>query len=170
MSRKQRAVLFLFSLALVLGVAAVAQKSGSQSVEERAIRAADAQWSQAAAAKDLAKTLSFYADDAVILAPGVPVAAGREAIRAVWVGEFKDPAYALSWSTQAVEVSRSRDLAYSRGSYDATYTRAVSPFEQNRPVREHGKYLAVWKKAPGGAWRVTVDMYNPDAPATPIKR
>ena len=35
----------------------------------KAVREADEQWSKAAAAKDLGKTVSFYADDAVVLPP-----------------------------------------------------------------------------------------------------
>jgi periplasmic protein TonB len=57
-----------------------------------------------------------------------------------------------------VELSKSGDLGYVRGSYDASYTAAGTH------VREHGKYLTVWKKQLDGTWKVAVDMYNPDAP------
>ena len=163
MSRMHRVVLFSLACALALAGAAVAQKSGSPSADEQAIRAANAQWSQAAGAKDLEGTLSFYADDAVLLWPNSPPAVGKQAVRAAWIEEFKDPAYSLSWGIEEVVVSRSGDLAYARGSYDATYTPA------GYAVREHGKFLVIWKKQPGGAWRVAVDTDNADAPATPIK-
>ena len=162
MSRMHRALLTSLACALAVTVAVAGAKAGSRSAEERAIRAADAAWSKAGAAKDLEQTLSFYAEDAVLLAPNAPAAVGRPAVRAAWIEEFKDPANSLSWRAEAVAVSRSGELAYARGSYDATYTSG------GRAVREHGKYLAVWKKQPNGAWRVVADMYNADAPATPI--
>jgi uncharacterized protein (TIGR02246 family) len=162
MSRMQRALLFLACTLALTVASAVGMKAGSQGAEEAAIRAADAQWAQAASAKDLERTLSFYADDAVLPWPNAPAATGKGAIRAIWAAEFKDPAYSLSWRAEEVVVASSGDLAYSRGSYDATYT----PGEH--AVRERGKYLAIWKKQPGGTWKVAVDMYNPDAPAVPI--
>ena len=162
MTRTHRGLLFWLACALALALAAVAQKSASPRADEQAIRAANAQWSRAAGAKDLEGTLSFYADDAVLLWPDSPPAVGKQAVRAAWSEGFKDPAYSLSWRIEEVVVSRSGDLAYARGSYDATYTPA------GHAVREHGKFLVVWKKRPGGAWRVAVDTDNADAPAKPI--
>jgi ketosteroid isomerase-like protein len=46
------------------------------SADEQAIRALDTPWSHAAETKDLDKTVSFYADDASILPPNMPIAAG----------------------------------------------------------------------------------------------
>jgi ketosteroid isomerase-like protein len=46
------------------------------SADEQAIRALDVAWSHAAEAKDLDKTVSFYADDASILPPNMPIATG----------------------------------------------------------------------------------------------
>ncbi len=162
MSRLQRIVLVLFSVALALSFAASAQKPAAQGAEEAAVRAAEEQWSQVAGAKDLEKTVGFYADNAVIQPPGTPATAGKEAIRAFWAAEFKDPAYQLSWKPVAVGVAGSGDFAYTRGSYDSTYTPA------GKAVREHGKYLVVWKKQ-AGAWKVVVDMFSGDGPVTPIE-
>jgi ketosteroid isomerase-like protein len=46
------------------------------SADEQAIRALDTAWSRGAETKDLDKTVSFYADDASILPPNMPIAAG----------------------------------------------------------------------------------------------
>ena len=161
MSRIERAWLVPLACVLAVTVAVAGAKGGARSADERAIWAADAAWSKAGTAKNLEQTLSFYAEDAVLLAPNAPAAVGRPAVRAAWIEEFKDPANSLSWRAEAVAVSRSGELAYARGSYDATYTSG------GRAVREHGKYLVVWKKQPG-YWLVVADIYNADAPATPI--
>lgn len=169
MSRTHRVLLFSLACVLAVAVPLAGAKGGSSSADEQAIRAADATWVQFTAAKNLEGTLSFYADDAVLLWPDAAPTVGKQAIRAVWSAGFKDPAYSLSWRIQEVVVARSGDLAYAHGSYDATYMRAPSPFEPGHAVREHGKFLVVWKKQPKGAWRAAVHMYNADAPATPIK-
>ena len=163
MSRMQRAVLVLFSLAVALSFAASAQKPASQDAEEAAVRAADEQWSQVAGAKDLEKTVGFYADNGILQPPGSPALAGKEAVRAFWAAALQDPAYQLSWKTVDVGVARSGDLAYTRGSYDFTYTAG------GKAVREHGKDLVVWKKQADGSWKVVVDMFSADGPVTPIQ-
>ena len=48
--------------------------------DEATIRAADADFVKAAAAKDLEKAMSYYADDAVFLSSGAPAAVARYAI------------------------------------------------------------------------------------------
>jgi uncharacterized protein (TIGR02246 family) len=163
MSRMQRAALALFSLAVALSLAAYAQKPAAPGDEEAAVRAADEQWSQVAGAKDLEKTVGFYADDGILQPPGSPALAGKDAIRTFWVAAFQDPAYELSWKTVDAGVARSGDLAYTRGSYDFTYTAG------GKVVREHGKDLVVWKRQADGSWKVVVDMFSADGPVTPIQ-
>jgi ketosteroid isomerase-like protein len=46
-----------------------------------AIQALHEQWSATAARNDLEGTVSFYADDAVLLPPKAPIATGRKSIR-----------------------------------------------------------------------------------------
>ena len=151
----------LLSLLVICGLALAAssgQMSSATNADESAIRSADAQWSKAASAKDLDRTVSFYAPDAVEMPPNVAALVGREAIRTIWNEEFKDPAFSPSWQVKVIEVSRSGDLGYVRGTYEAFYTAAGAR------VRDHGKFLTIWKKQPDGAWRVAVDTYNSDAP------
>lgn len=163
MSRMHRALLLSLACVLAVAVPLAGAKGGPPSADEQAIRAANASWAQFAAARNLEGTLSFYADDAVLLWPDAPPAAGKQAVRAAWIELFKDPAYSLSWRIEELVVSRSGDLAYARGSYDSTYTAA------GHAVREHGKFLVIWKKQANGVWRVALDTDNADAPAKPIK-
>ena len=53
----------------------------TRGADEAAIRAGDADFVQAAEAKDLEKCMSLYADDAVFLASGIPAAVGKDNIR-----------------------------------------------------------------------------------------
>jgi len=56
------------------------QKRGRTTVE-RAIRDTDIAFSKAGAAKDLERFLAFYAQDASVFPPNLPLATGKEAIR-----------------------------------------------------------------------------------------
>src|SRR5678815_913152 len=76
---------------------------------EQALRDLDAQWSAAAGAKDLDKTVSFYSDDAIVMPPNAPGATTKEAIRSIWKEVVASPGAALSWKATKVEVARSGD-------------------------------------------------------------
>jgi hypothetical protein len=62
----KRDVLFLFACMALLSFASVGTAAAADSKLEKAVRDADAEWSKFAAAKDLEKTVAFYADDAVV--------------------------------------------------------------------------------------------------------
>lgn len=163
MSRMRRALLISLICVLAGAVAAAGGMGGSADANEQAIRAADAALLQAAGAKDVERLASFYAEDAVMLWPGSPARPGRQGVRAAWSETFQNPSISITWRTEQVAVSRSGDLAYSRGVYEGTYE------EAGRAMRQQGKFLLVWKKQSDGAWRVAVDADNTDAPAEPTR-
>jgi uncharacterized protein (TIGR02246 family) len=163
MSRMRRA-LFISLICLLAGTAAAAGGKGSPlDADEQAIRAADATLLAAAAAKNVERIASFYAEDCAVLWPDSPPRMGRQGARDAWSEAFKEPSISVTWHTEQVVVARSGDLAYSRGYYDETYD------ENGRAMHAHGKFLLVWKKQSNGAWRVAVDVDNPDGPAQPTR-
>jgi uncharacterized protein (TIGR02246 family) len=129
----------------------------ARAADEAAIRAASAAWSQAAAAKDLDKVVSFYADDAVQFPDKAPAAKGKENIRKNWAPMLAAPGAGLSWQTGSVEVTRSGELAYETGTYSFFTTD-----KKGKTNDEKGKYVVVWKKQSDGSWKVAVDTDNPD--------
>jgi uncharacterized protein (TIGR02246 family) len=133
------------------------QPADSRAAAEAAIRAASAAWSQASAAKDVDKAVSFYADDAVQMSPKGPAVRGKENIRKGWVSMLATPGPGLSFQTTSVEVARSGDLAYETGTYDFATTD-----KNGKTNDEKGKYLVVWKKQADGSWKAAVDMDNTD--------
>ena len=52
------------------------------SAEKAKIRDLETAWSKDAAAKDVDKSVANYADDAVLLMPGMPAAKTKDAVRA----------------------------------------------------------------------------------------
>jgi uncharacterized protein (TIGR02246 family) len=146
--------LFLLSLAF----AGLALAADTKSIEQ-ALRDLDAQWSAAAAAKDVDKTVSFYSDDAIVMPAHDKTAKTKDAIRAVWKGLI-DSATSVSWKTDKVEVAQSGDLAFLSGTYELT-TKDAS----GKLVNDRGKYLAVWEKQADGKWKCGADIWNSDLPA-----
>ncbi len=144
-------VLVLFSMTMSI--------FGGDPKIEQTVRDTDEQWSKAAAAKDVEKTISFYSDDAVVLPPNAPAVTTKEGRRELWKG-FLDSLSAINWKTTRVEVANSGELAYLTGTYEMT---------GKDGTKDRGKYLEVFKKQPDGSWRCGADMFSSDLPATPNK-
>jgi uncharacterized protein (TIGR02246 family) len=159
---------FCGCLALLLFAAACNQQppADTRAADETAIRELDAQWSKAAMARDLDGTVSYYSDDASLLAPNAPIASDKQAIRAAWASLLV-PGASVSWQANKVEVARSSDLAYIVGVYQLTLNDS-----EDKPVMDHGKFVEVWKKQADGKWKVVADIFNSDLPpaAPPEKK
>ena len=135
------------------GPAGADSNTGADSASIRS--EADA-WFKAIAAKDLEKTLSFYAADAQYLSAGRPAAATPEARRKLWVEDYATPGFSSDEVTTQIEVARSKDLAYQRGTYVSTMQN-----EQGQMIKSTGKFVVVWKKL-DGRWQAIIDMDNTD--------
>lgn len=127
----------------------------TRKADETAIRAASAEWSKAAEAKDLDKSVSYYAEDAVYLTDKGAMVNGKNSIRMVWKDVVAPGAATLTWAANYVEVARSGDIAYEYGTYKET-----SEAKIGKPKEEKGKYVAVWKKQRDGGWKVALDIDN----------
>jgi Ketosteroid isomerase homolog len=155
--------LFLSGCIALLSFAFVclASAADTRSAIEQALRDLDAQWSAAAGAKDLDKTVSYYAESAVVMPPNAPSAKTRETIRSAWKEMLTTPGSAISWKATKVEVAKSGDLACVSGTYEETMTDA-----SGKSVKDHGKYVEVWEKQADGKWKCGADIWNSDLPAT----
>jgi len=129
----------------------------TRATEEAAIRAASAEWAKAAAAKELEKTLSYYADDASMFPPNAPIVTGSDARRKTWTGLLAPSELVFSNAATKVEAAQSGDLAYETGTFEESFTDA-----SGNPVRATGKYVVVWKKQTGGQWKAVIDIFNTD--------
>ena len=147
-------------IAMILIASGCGEKTppDTRAADESAVRAADAQWSKAAAAKDVDAAVSYYSDDASLLGPNVPIASDKAGIRAAWAS-LLDPDTSLSWQASKVEVSRSGDLAYVQGVYQLT-----SKDARGKATADNGKFVEVWKKQADGKWKTVADIFNSDLP------
>jgi uncharacterized protein (TIGR02246 family) len=119
-----------------------------------AIRTASADSVRAAQAKDLEKTVSYYAPNAIMFGAGAPVQ-GTEGIRKVWQQLLAAPNLQMKLTTISVEVARSADLAWEYGSFESTST---DP--KGKSVTQKGKYVVIWKLQLDGSWKIEADLSN----------
>jgi ketosteroid isomerase-like protein len=136
--------------------------SGTQPVEQL-LRDLDAEWAEAAAAKDVEQTIAYYSDDAIVLPPNASTAATKEAVRNVWKEMFASPGLAITWKPTRVQLAKSGDMGWVSGTYEFTMSDA-----SGKPINDRGKYLEVWEKQTDGNWKCRADMWNSDlaAPAS----
>jgi uncharacterized protein (TIGR02246 family) len=118
-----------------------------------AIRAVSARWLQAVEAGDADRVAEHYATDGAFLVPNVPLARGRDAVRAVWAQLLSAPNVALTWAPTSVEVAAAGDLAWEMGSY------TLSMDGPDGRLEDDGKYVVVWRSGPDG-WEVAADIFN----------
>jgi uncharacterized protein (TIGR02246 family) len=144
---------------LVEGCGSGAPKD-TRAQDEATIRAYSAAASQAAHAKDVDQVASFYADDALAFS-NYSATTTKEEMRADTRKSFLDPG-TISWKTSVIEVARSGDLAYEHGRY--TFT---TPEKDGNLKTQTGNYLLVWRKPPGGDWKIAVDTDTADPPLAP---
>jgi ketosteroid isomerase-like protein len=147
----------LFSFTFVCRAPAADTKSAI----EKALRDLDAQWSAAAGAKDLDKTVSFYSDDAIVMPPNASAATAQETIRKIWQDLLASPGLVISWKATKVEVAKSGDLACLSGTYEL-----IMNDLSGKLVNDHGKYVEVWEKRADGKWKCGADIWNSDLPAS----
>jgi uncharacterized protein (TIGR02246 family) len=134
--------------------------SGTRPVEQL-LRALDAQWAKAAAAKDVEQTIAYYSDDAIVLPPNGTSAVTKEAIRNVWKDMFASPGLVITWQPTRVQVGKSGEMAWVRGTYELTMNDT-----SGKSIDDRGKYLEVWEKQSDGNWKCAADMWNSDLAAS----
>lgn len=145
-------------------IAALAQTAGSQSRDEREIRAASDSWQRYIAAQNVDSIVALHTSDAVVLFANAPPMTGSSAIRSGWSDIVKIPAYKVHWTPAWVDVaSPTRAIEY--GTYTESYD------TPGGKTSDAGNYVTVWHKV-NGKWRIALDApvsttplpINPGAP------
>ncbi|MGA8807591.1 MAG: SgcJ/EcaC family oxidoreductase [Thermoanaerobaculia bacterium] len=125
---------------------------------ENAIRRANADFAANARAGN-AQTLinNFYAPDATVMAPNMPVLRGRDSIQQFWTGFLASGSVDLALTSTNV-TQPSGDVAVEAGRYDLSLRPA-----SGQAIKDAGKYMVLWKKSDGRWWAVE-DIFNSDMP------
>ena len=111
----------------------------------------------------------MYAENASVMAPNMPTANGRDAIREMFAGMFRSGSFQLHIAVDNVVANG--PLAVERGRYHLTFT----PAGGGTAVPDSGKYLVHWHRM-NGDWKIVDDIWNSSvpmpepAPAPPRRR
>jgi ketosteroid isomerase-like protein len=149
-------ILILMTVAFAISGCA---KKADVEAERAAILETDSQWGAALTAKDPDAYTSFFAADAIVMPPHLPILVGADAIRAWATESMAFPGFAVTWTTASTEVAGSGDMGYTLGTF---------VFQMSMPdgstITDNGKFTTIWRKQADGTWKVAVDTFNSDVP------
>ncbi len=151
--------LVLFTL-LALGAGSGCAPTVDVEAERAALRDVAVQWAEAANEKDIPGIVALYTAEASLLPPDAARVSGTDAVRGLLAESVESPGYAVTIKTMETEVSRTGDLAYSRGTHEVTVD---DP--EGSPVTDSGKWVVVCKKQTNGTWKIVTHIWNSDQPA-----
>ena len=114
-------------------------------------------WSDLIKAGDIDKIMEGWANNAVMMAPGLPPLRGRDAIRNYVEEGAKIPGFAIRWEPLEAHVSKSGDMAYLIERNEIIINDSLG-----NPVKSYNKVVTIWKKQSDGQWKNVVDMWNAD--------
>ena len=159
--RKPVLVSVAMATALLAGVAACNRNEGGNAADSGAadaVRQTEQEMLQDIKAKDAAKVISYYAPDAAVMFPGDKPTEGNAAIARRYDAMIADQSFSLDFTN--AKTSASGDLAYTRGTYRATFTAPGSEL----PITESGNYVTIFRKQSDGSWKIVEDISAPGLP------
>jgi uncharacterized protein (TIGR02246 family) len=154
----------IVSAATLMALAAGCKPADTHDADVQAIHAVEAQWNQDYATRDVTKLMTHYADEAVLMAPGMDAMTGKSGIQTIMQRMVADPAMSLKFEATVVDVSKSGDLGYAQGAY----TMAMTDPGTKQAVHDHGNYVTVFRKQTDGSWKVVSDIATSAVMAAPV--
>jgi uncharacterized protein (TIGR02246 family) len=100
-----------------------------------------------------------FDDDAIVMPPGAPVVAGRQAIRDWIRGLFSQ--FNVSVEETRQELHFTADWAIQRHNYVLTAT----PKGGGQPMVDRGKAVMISRRMADGSWKSHIGCWNSDRPA-----
>lgn len=143
-------VVVIVLMVMCSGTGCASQRSLAD--ERNILLETDRQWAAAAAAGDIEKLVSYWADDAVNFVPGAPVARGKKALRKLVVRNRGRAGFSIMWEPTRSVVSKSRDLGYTFGPFQLS----ANDVQGKRSTRR-GNYVCIWQKQRNGEWKCVVE-------------
>ena len=130
-------------------------KPNDQEAERKALMDLSRKWSALIASGDLKAGMSFWANDAVMLPPDLPILDGKNVIREYVEGAAAVPGFKISWDPQSAHISESGDMAYM---IERNVVEVDGP--DGKKIVTHGKVVTVGRRGKDGEWKNVVDMWN----------
>lgn len=159
MSRRLATAIALICVALGAGCQTEPGPAGLSEADQAAIRRnlADFVKNAQAQSRDDKASASCYEEGAIMLAPNHAPILGRAAIQA-FLASF--PPFS-DYRLETLDLEGRGDMAYERGTSSMTLTVPGQP-----PAAWRSNYLVIWRKQSDGSWKVSREVFTPDAPPT----
>lgn len=109
--------------------------------EEQRLMELSREWSDVAAGDDVEALMTYWADDAVMMAPDQPSLQGKEAIREFVSATGEIPGFNISWEPLEAHVSESGDMGYL-----IEQNQMTMPDSTGALVTQYNKVVTVWEK------------------------
>jgi len=154
-----KSINFLKSVLVILLITTIVscqrEKIDTKAEGEKLMQASR-EWSKAAEARDIEKTLTYWADDAVVISAGEPELKGKQAIRGMVEGSIKNPNFGISWEPISAEISESGDMGYLLENAKITMKDSSGSAKV-----QNFRTVTIWKKQNDGTWKNVVDVMSP---------
>lgn len=124
-----------------------------------AIRRTTSELLAAVNASDVTRVLDVWTDG-VLMPPAHPSVHGRAALLEYFRNLFLRSRFVFEFTSSEIELAA--DTAFERVGYKV----AMWPTNGQHPVEDLGKGLHVYGRQPDGTWKLCVDIWNSDRPAT----
>lgn len=115
------------------------------------------EWSEVASTGNIDSLMTYWSDDAVMMAPAQPPLSGKEAIRSFVEASGQVPGFEVSWEPLSAHISNDGSMAYLIERNQMAFNDSLG----NRVV-EYNKVVTVWRKNEDGSWKNVIDMWNSD--------
>ena len=116
-------------------------------------------WPKLAATGDMEKTLTYWAEDAIIMGGGQPTIHGKNEIKNMYLASLKIPGFKMVWDTVpiSIKVAANGDMAYIITGNHFTMNDSTG-----KPFTLDNRALLVWRKEADGSWKEAVVIFNLD--------
>ena len=156
--------------AIVCGTAAFILACASSSprspqwttADERAIRAVDSTYVAAWLRDDTSAVMNTMARDVVLMPAGQHPLATPNDIRGFWWPADGSHTRILTFARRIDEIEGQGDVAWVRGTDTLTYT--YDKGSAHSQLGSRSMTLALWRRQPDGAWRISRMMWGTRAP------
>ena len=148
----------LAATAVVLVACGTSAPTPDLAAEEKAIRDLSKHWLELAKARDAAGEAGLFAADAIAYRAHHGPIVGPTAYQTYAARDYADnPKATTAWTTEAVTVAASADVAIESGTFHLT---GLGPLGD---VEDKGNYITVYKKV-NGQWKVAADIGSTTMP------
>lgn len=146
--------------ALVLGLVGGVLGFSSAADELPVAETLRARWAAAYNTGDIEALSAMYAADARLQQGYCPVVAGRDAIRAFWLGDMGDGS--ATTHLRVDDSFRATDVVYLSGTYAVEFTVAAEGQDAAEAQRSQiaGTYLQIWQHDEAAGWTILRETWT----------